>query len=138
MSHATNYLEEMLTRFFRTSSPVKPANIYVALFTTLPDEAGANGVEVSTTGTGYARIRNGPADANWSAPVNGNGHISNLITVAFGNPLVDWNTLVGFGLYDALTAGNALILAPLETPLTVKAGDPPPVFAAGDLVITIA
>jgi hypothetical protein len=138
MSHATNYFEDLIARFFRSASLTKPAAHYLALFTTLPDDSGANGVEVSASGTGYARVRHGPADANWSAPVSGDGTLSNLTTIAFGNPVADWNTLVGWGLYDALTAGNALILAPLETPLTVKAGDPPPVFAAGDLVITLA
>jgi hypothetical protein len=126
----------MIARFFRTSSPAKPAALYVALFLTLPDESGANGVEVG--GGGYARVRNGPADANWSAPSGGDGQLRNLVTVAFNPPTTDWGTIVGFGLYDALTGGNAWILAPLETPLTVRAGDPPPIFAPGDLVITLA
>ena len=136
MSHATNYFEDMIARFFRTSSPVKPAALYVALFLTLPDESGANGVEVG--GGGYGRVRNGPADANWSAPGGGDGQVRNLVTVAFNPPTTDWGTVVGFGLYDALTGGNAWILAPLETPLTVRAGDPPPIFAPGDLAVTIA
>ncbi len=136
MSHATNYFEDMIARFFRTSSPAKPAALYVALFLTLPDEGGANGVEVG--GGGYARVRNGPADANWSAPSNGDGTIRNLTAVPFAAPSADWNTVVGFGLYDALTGGNAWLLAPLETPLTVRAGDPPPIFAPGDLVVTLA
>ena len=136
MSHATNYFEDMIARFFRTSSPAKPAALYVALFTTLPDESGANGIEVN--GGGYARVRNGPADANWSAPSGGDGTIRNLTPVPFAAPNADWNTVVGFGLYDALTGGNAWLLAPLETPLTVRAGDPPPIFAPGDLVVTIA
>ena len=136
MSHATHYFEDMIARFFRTSALTKPSNLYVALFTTLPDESGANGVEVN--GGGYARVRNGPADAHWSAPSGGDGTLRNLVTVAFNPPTTDWSTVVGFGLYDALTGGNAWILAPLETPLTVRAGDPPPLFAPGDLVITIA
>jgi hypothetical protein len=135
MSHATNYLEDLISRFFRSTALFKPTAHYIALFNTLPDEAGLNGLEVS--GAGYARVRHGPADANWSATAGGNGQLSNLTPVTFGTPTTDWNTIVGFGIYDALTGGNALILTPLETPITVKAGDPPPVFAVGDLVITI-
>ena len=135
MSHATNYFEDLIARFFRSASLLKPSAHYLALFNTLPDEAHQQGVEVS--GGGYARVRHGPADANWSAPSNGNGELRNLIAVTFGVPTTDWHTVVGFGLYDALAGGNALILAPLETPLLVNAGDPPLVFTPGDLVITI-
>lgn len=136
MSHATNYFEELISRFFRTLAMVKPAAHYVALFSTLPAEDGSGGVELS--GGGYARVRHGPADANWNPIVGGNGILTNLSAVVFPTPTANWADAVGFGIYDAASAGNALILAPLETPLRVNLGDPAPAFAPGDLTITIA
>ena len=136
MSHATNYFEDMIARFFRTSSPAKPAALYVALFTTLPDESGANGVEVERRRLCPGAQRSGRRQLERAqrrrrpAPQSGHRGLQSAHR-RLGH-------VVGFGLYDALTGGNAWILAPLETPLTVRAGDPPPIFAPGDLVVTIA
>ncbi|MDG4551956.1 MAG: hypothetical protein P9F19_02005 [Candidatus Contendobacter sp.] len=135
MSNASDYLENNIANLFRTTAVAKPAKIYVALFTTLPNEANVGGVEVS--GGNYARVQNGPSDAAWSAPSGGNGQISNIPSIAFNNPTADWGTIIGFGLYDALTAGNLLIFAPLSSPKTINAGDPPPAFSPGALTIMI-
>lgn len=134
--HASNYLEGLIARFFLSTALTKPAAHYLALFSTLPAEDGSGGVELS--GNGYARQRYGPGDANWSAPVNGNGLLTNLLAVVYPTPTANWPTIVGFGIYDALSGGNPLILAPLETPLQVNLGDPAPAFAPGDLTLTIA
>ena len=66
MSHATNYFENIIANFFRTTAVSKPAAHYIALFSTLPAEDGTGGVEL--VGNGYARQRHGPGDANWAAP----------------------------------------------------------------------
>lgn len=133
--NASDYLEGVISNLFRTAAVTKPSNIYVALFTTLPNEANTGGVEVS--GGNYARVKNGPGDTAWSAPSSGNGQISNVASIAFNNPTADWGTIVGFGLYDAITAGNLLIVASLTTPKPILAGDPPPAFAPGAITITI-
>lgn len=138
MSAATNYFEEQIgTHVLRTGSFTKPTAIYVALFTTLPDEAGTGGVEV--TGTGYTRVQHGPSDATWAAPVGGNGVFSNLGAIQFGSPTTDWGVIVGYGIFDASTEGN-LLIAHLLTggPITVNSGDLAPGFAANTLTITFA
>lgn len=135
MSHATNYFEELISRFFRSTAITKPAAHYLALFNLVPGEDGTGGVELS--GGGYARQRHGPADANWLAYNAVTGELVNLAPVVFPTPTANWLTVTGFGIYDALTAGNLLIRAPLETPLQVNLGDPAPAFAPGDLIITI-
>lgn len=136
MSHATNYFENIIANFFRTTAVSKPAAHYMALFSTLPAEDGTGGVEL--VGNGYARQRHGPGDANWAAPVNGDGTLKNLTAVVFPAATAHWPNIVGFGIYDALTAGNLLLAAPLETPILVALGDPAPAFAPGDLAIVIA
>jgi hypothetical protein len=105
------------------------------LFTTLPGEDGTGGVEVS--GTGYARIQHGPSDATWAAPVGGNGVFSNVGSVQYGSPTASWGTVVGFGLYDAITAGNLLIYSALTSNVTIASGDPAPAFSEGALTVTI-
>lgn len=137
MSAASDYLEEQLgTHLLRTGSFTKPSTIYVALFTTLPDEDGTNGVEVN--GAGYARVQHGPSDATWAAPVGGDGVFSNVGSIQFGSPTANWGTIVGFGLYDASTAGNLLIADTLSQSVIVSSGDPAPAFAEGALTISFA
>ena len=137
MASATDYLEgKIIDHLLGSGSWTKPTALYVALFITLPNEAGTGGTEV--TGAGYARIQCGPGASFWSAPVAGNGISSNLGAVQFGGPTANWGTLTGFGLYDAVTAGNLLVFAALTPTVTVNNNDPAPVFLVGDLTITVA
>ena len=137
MASASNYLEEEAGKhLLRTGSWTKPSAIYVALFVTAPGEDGTGGTEV--TGTGYARVLHGPSDATWAAPVGGNGQFSNLGAVQFGSPTANWGTISAFGLYDAITSGNLLIVNTLTASVVVNSGDPAPAFAEGTLVVTIA
>lgn len=137
MSAASNYLEgEIGKHLLRTGSWTKPSTLYVALFTVLPAEDGTGGTEV--TGTGYARIQHGPSDATWAEPVGGNGQFSNVGAIQFGSPTANWGTVVGFGLYDAITGGNLLIYDTLAASVIVNSGDPAPAFGSGALIITIS
>lgn len=135
MSHAANYLKGMLANFFRTAVVTKSTGHWIALFNVLPGKDGLGGVELS--GGGYARIRHGPADANWGAMNLSTSTIVNTAGVSFATPTANWLTVNGFGIYDALTAGNLLVVAPLVTPIQVNLGDPAPAFAIGDLAIVI-
>lgn len=138
MSNASNYLEEQVgTHLLRTATWAKSTTIYVALFTTLPAEDGTGGVEV--TGGSYARVQHDAGDANWSGPSGGSGAFSNIGSIQFAAPTANWGTVVGFGLYDASTAGNYLIGNTLTGgSLVVNSGDPAPAFGAGDLVVNFA
>lgn len=132
---ASDYLEIQIgTHLLRTSSWTKPSAIYVALFTTVPNDAGASGVEVS--GTGYARVQHGPSDATWSVPTT-SGAFSNIGVIQFGAPTTSWGTVTGFGLYNALTEGDLLAKGFLTTSVLINSGDPSPAFAEGSLTITI-
>lgn len=134
---ASNYLEENIgTHLLLTSSWTKPSNIYVALFLTMPAEDGTGAVEVS--GTGYARIACGPGDSYWTTPVSGSGSYTNAVVVQYGSPGADWGSVVGFGLFDAITSGNYLTGNIFSAPVSILSGNPPPAFAIGALNVTIS
>lgn len=133
---ASDALEiEIGKHLLRTGSWTKPTAIWVALFTTMPVDAGTGGTEVS--GTGYARIQHGPSDATWTVPTT-SGVFANIGIIQFGSPTADWGTIVGFGLYTAVTSGTLLVYGTLTDNTVVNNGDPAPAFADGSLTVTIA
>lgn len=132
---ASDYLEVQIgTHLLRTASWTKPSTVFVALFTTIPNDDGTGGTEVS--GTGYARIQHGPSDATWTAPTT-SGVFANIGVVQFGSPTANWGTITSFGLYSAVTGGNLLAKGALTGNVTVNSGDPAPAFADGALTVTI-
>ena len=133
---ATDWLEIQIgTHLLRTSPWTKPTDVYVALFTVIPADDGTGGTEVS--GTGYARIKHGPGDAQWTAPTT-TGVFSNTGVVQFGNPTANWGTIVAVGLYSAVTAGTLYAKGSLGTNVTVNSGDPAPAFAEGAITVTLS
>jgi hypothetical protein len=80
--------------------------VYVALFTTLPDVDDAGGVEVSATGTAYARklvVFNAASGAQ----------CVNSADLIWAQATASWGAVAAFGLYDALTGGHQLYADPL-------------------------
>jgi hypothetical protein len=137
MSNATNTLEELIgDHLLRTATWTKPSAIYVGLFTTMPNDAGASGVEV--TGGSYARIQCGPGDAYWAGPAGGNGVYSNTDVVQFAEPSASWGTILGYGLFSAASSGTLYISKAFATSIAVSVGDPAPAFAVGAITVTIA
>lgn len=134
MSAASDYLETQVgTHLLRTGSWVKPAAIYVALYTAAPTDAGG-GTEVS--GGAYARVQHGPSDATWALA---GGVASNTGAIQFPAPSgANWGTITHFGLFDTVTSGNLLIWGALNSSVIVNDGDPAPAFAEGSLTVTIA
>lgn len=121
----TNYLEnKLIDHFLGTASYTMPTDVYVALFTVSPGEAGG-GTEV--TGGSYAR-----QIATFTAASS--GATSNDSNVDFtGMPAA---TTVAIGIFDALTSGNMLLYGTLTTNKTTDAGDTLRI-ATGDLDISI-
>ena len=135
MSALSDYLESgILNNIFRGATiPTLPANIYFALFTVAPTDAGG-GTEV--TGTGYAReavARN--VDTNFDAPASGATQNTNIID--FGTAGGSWGTVVAVGIFDADVAGNLLIHGAISPSKTIGDGDPVS-YAAGafDIALT--
>lgn len=134
---ATNYLEQKIgDHLFRTAVFAKPAELWVGLFTALPDEAGENGVEVD--GNNYSRVQNDPGDANWYRSTEGENKYWNSKPLEFPVQSAPWGEIIGVGLFDAATGGNLLIAALLDTPRTVDMTTANPVFPPGYLVFPVA
>lgn len=121
----SDYLEnKLLDHFLATTSYTAPANVYIALYTTAPDDTGG-GVEV--TGGSYAR-QEGTFDAASS------GATQNSSDIDFnGMPSC---TVVAIGVHDAVSGGNLLLHGTLTANKTLDAGDILRI-ATGDLDISI-
>ena len=121
----TNYLEsKLIDHFLGTASYTMPTDVYVALFTVSPGEAGG-GTEV--TGGSYAR-----KVATFTAASG--GATSNDSNIDFTS--MPAATTVAIGIFDALTSGNMLLYGTLTTNKTTDAGDTLRI-ATGDLDISI-
>lgn len=121
----SDYLEnKLIDHFLGTASYTMPSNIYVALYTVAPSDAGG-GTEV--TGGSYARQA-----ATFDAAAS--GATSNDSNIDFTN--MPAATVVAIGIFDASTSGNLLLYGSLTTNKTTDAGDTLRI-ATGDLDISI-
>lgn len=117
--------------------PAGPATVYLALFTTNPDNTGSGAVEA--TGTAYARKSITADTTNFPAAVSASGTttISNGVDIAMATVgSGGWGACVGWGLYDASTSGNLLYFSALDSTYNTTAGDVP-TFVAGSLVVKV-
>jgi hypothetical protein len=142
MAALTNFCEnKLIDHLFRTTT-YTPGTMYVGLFTAMPSDTGG-GTEV--TGGSYARVAVTKGDAYWNgthgtttgASSGTGGTTSNAGSISFPTPSANWGTIVGFGLFDASSAGNLLVYGALSVNKTVNNGDPAPMFQAGTLQITV-
>lgn len=109
---------------------VRPATVYIALFTTAPTDAGG-GVEV--TGGSYQRVTVTNNATNFPAAVAGSK--SNGTAITFVTPSASWGLITHFGIFDAISGGNLLRWGALTVPKTVDPGDQIS-FPPGELVAT--
>ena len=140
----TDYFENKLVDWMvRGQAYTPPASLYLGLDTVACTEAGG-GTEV--TGGSYARVAYTSSLANWAgtqgagttvASSGTSGTTSNNAVATFPAPTASWGTVVSFRIWDASTAGNALICQALTTSKTINNGDAAPSFAAGSLTIQV-
>jgi hypothetical protein len=132
----SDYLEVNLRKhLFRTGSFTKPTNLFVALHTANPTDAGS-GAEVS--GGAYARVQRDPLDANWTGASSTDGLTDNAAAITFPAPTANWGTITHWSIWDAATSGNMICYGALTVSKTVNNGDAAPSFAIGALDITFA
>jgi hypothetical protein len=127
----SNYLEtKLLEHSLGKTAFTLPTNVYAALYTVAPTDAGG-GTEV-TVANGYARVV-----TSWNSAVN--GAITNAADIRFPSASTatgTWGTVVALGLFDASTNGNLLWYGPLSASVTINNGDDFRI-AAGGLTITL-
>lgn len=144
MAGFSDYLENKITDLvLRGQAFAAPANLYFALFTAAPSDAGG-GTEVS--GGSYARVSLAASLANWAGTQSAGSTIassgtaglsSNNTILSFPAPSGAWGVVTHFGIFDAASSGNLLLWGALGAAKTVNASDPGPAFTAGALQITI-
>jgi hypothetical protein len=124
----SDYLEnKLLDHFLGTTSYTMPADIYVALYTVAPNDAGGGTEVANAGGSTYAR-----KIATFDAAVAGT--TQNDADIDFGN--MPACTVVAIGLHDAVTSGNLLVHGTLTSNKTLDLGDTLRI-AVGDLDISI-
>jgi len=122
----SNHLEtELLDHVFGGNAYTAPSTLYVALYTSNPDEDNS-GTEVS--GGSYARV-------SATFTVSGNTATTDA-AVEFATATASWGTVTHIGVMDASSGGNLLCYAALTTAKAIDTGD---VFRipTGDLDITL-
>ena len=121
----SDYLEtKVLDHVFGGTPYSAPANLYLALFTTTPNDSTA-GTEVS--GGSYAR-QVVTFTVSGSAPTQA---LSDL-AIEFPEATASWGTITHGAVYDALTGGNMLCYAQLTQSDFATAN--PKAIGIGDIV----
>lgn len=125
----SNYLENALVNHvLRNTAMTSPTAVYVGLFTVAAGEAGG---QTEVSGNAYAR-----QSVTFGAPSDGVTSNTNLITFPTPTP-AGWGTIVGWGIFDASTAGNLLYYSDQTPNEVVNAGNPVQ-FAIGAISISEA
>ena len=117
---STYTCNKVLDLIFGGQGWTPPATLYCALFTVMPNAAGAGATEV--TGGSYARVAVTNNLTNF--PAAGSAQKQNGALIDFGTPSAAWGTVVGAGWYDASTGGNLIEAGPLSTSRVVGSGVP--------------
>ena len=115
--------------------PTLPGSLWLALFTTTPSLNGTGGVEVSTSGTGYARVELPRTAGTWTATGNGNQEYNNTTDLIFPVPTGNWSTIVSLGIYDSASNGNLIFISSIATAKAVNLGDGSPRILAGQFKV---
>jgi hypothetical protein len=111
----------------------RDATVYFGLFTTLPDEAEGNGVEV--TGGSYARVAVTNNSTNFPAATS--GQKTNGTEILFPAPTANWGTVVGVGVFTAPTGGTLRMRGLLDVARTINNGSPQPRFQTNAFKLTL-
>jgi hypothetical protein len=130
MAGFSDYLEDkVLEHVFGGNAYTAPTTLYVGLYTVAPTDTGG-GTEVS--GGAYAR-----QTAAFTVSGTNPTTASNSAAVEYPTATANYGTVVAVGIFDALSGGNLLAYANLDTSKVVSTGD---VFRfnTGDLDITLA
>lgn len=136
---ATNALETLIGNALFLGGAFSFTQWSIALFTTAPAEDGSGGVEVSSSGTGYARVNSAANGTNWAKDASQDGQertvYRNAVALQFSDVTADWGTVSHVGLYSQ--AGTLCFVAPLTTSRTIINGDLGPTILIGELAIAI-
>ena len=133
MGSFSDFLEvELLDHVFMKGAYTPPTNIYVALCTADPTDAGTGSTITEPSGGSYARVSTSGTD--WDAAAA--GATANATAIEFTQATGNWGTITHFALVDAASAGNMLGHGTLSSSKAVDSGDTAK-FAIGELDVTL-
>lgn len=134
MAGLSDYLEDkVLDHLLGRTTYTAPATLYVGLWTTALDDDATGSSAGEVSGASYARVAVTNDSTNW--PAASAGSKSNANIISFGQAGEAWGTIRTVALLDASTAGNALFLSPLASPVYIDSYDPVR-FLVGGITIT--
>jgi hypothetical protein len=116
MSAFSDYLEnEVLDHVFKTGAYTPATNLFVALYSAAPTDAGG-GTELTSANSGYER----QVCNSWNAA--GSGEVDNAIDIIWGTSGANWGTVVAVGIFDASAVGNLLVYGSLNSTIEIVSG----------------
>lgn len=127
MDFTFDLVQDLLDWYFRAAAITPPTDIYLGLYTDVPDRDGS-GTEV--TGGTYARqiVTFDAADAD--------GILYSDSIVTFPVASTNWGLTIYGGLHSAVSGANLKAYAPLQNPRSIGIGETME-FAAGEIAVTI-
>lgn len=110
----------VLDHFFGRNSYAFPTNVYAALFSGDPTDAGLLTDELTESGYARQEISALLGDADLTT-----GVISNNALIQYGPATEDWSEITHIGIMDSATigAGNMIYFGPAVTSRTVNNAD---------------
>lgn len=131
----TSYLQKKLQdHTLGLAAYTMPTTVYASLHTSDPTDTGSTTGEISTSGTGYARIA---ITSKMNVTDSVTGISSNNVSITFGPASTDWGTITHVAISDAATAGNMLLFGALTIVQTTPIGESVQ-YSAGQFVSTFA
>lgn len=123
----------ILDWLFGKAANVPATTLYLALFTTSPNNLGG-GTEVS--GGAYARVAITNNTTSFTGATATFPAIkANAINFTFPTATADWGTVAWFAFFDAASGGNMVWWGALATPVDVPATDTYSINTANGLIL---
>jgi hypothetical protein len=130
MGSISDYLEnELLDHVFENGAFSQPTNIYVALCTADPTDAGTGASITEPSGGSYARVNHNSWDTAASRLTENTG------AVTFPQATSTWGSITHYAIVDAASSGNMLAHGALAATKQVVSGNTPS-FADGTIEIS--
>lgn len=125
MSAFSNFSEgKIVNHFLRGTSYASPGQVFLALFTGDPTEAGTGPECTGTNYPGYTRIVCHVTPSSAFTEIDANGLTQNGATITF--PAVGGAapvTITHWAIFDAATLGNMLFYGAMAAPKTLDPAD---------------
>ena len=133
MASFSDYAEdEILDHALSDGAWTEPANLFLALCTSVPTDASTGTTIVEANYTGYARIEIAATDLSASS----GGSKTNSAAITFAACTAGTSTVIGFALCDAVTVGNVIMWGTV-TSKVIDTSNTLATVAIGALVCTL-